>query len=98
MMRLPEELEQQLWQEIEIFEENEKMRYVTSVERFEIAKGRQEGRQEEASKLFLLLLESKFGAVNQQLQEKVRTADPELIETWTKQIFQAKTPEDLLDS
>jgi len=28
----------------------------------------------------------------------VRTADPELIETWTKQIFQAKTPEDLLDS
>ena len=60
--------------------------------------GRQEGRQEEASKLFLLLLESKFGAVNQQLQEKVRTADPELIETWTKQIFQAKTPEDLLDS
>ena len=102
MMRLPEELEQQLWQEIEILEENEKMQYVTSVQRFEIAKvrqeGRQEGRQEEASKLFLLLLESKFGAVNQQLQEKVRTADPELIETWTKQIFQAKTPEDLLDS
>ena len=102
MMRLPEELEQQLWQEIEILEENEKMQYVTSVQRFEIAKvrqeGRQEGRQEEASKLFLLILESKFGAVNQQLQEKVRTADPELIETWTKQIFQAKTPEDLLDS
>ena len=73
MMRLPEELEQQLWQEIEILEENETMQYVTSVQRFEIAKVRQEGRQEEASKLFLLLLESKFGAVNQQLQEKVRT-------------------------
>ena len=98
MMRLPEELEQQLWQDIETLDENEKMQYVTSVERMGIAKGRQEGRQEEASKLFLLLLESKFGAVNQQLQEKVRTADPELIETWTKQIFQAKTPEDLLDS
>ena len=98
MMRLPEELEQQLWQEIEILEENETMQYVTSVERIGIAKGRQEGRQEEASKLFLLLLESKFGAVNQQLQEKVNTADPELIETWTKHIFQAKTPEDLLDS
>ena len=98
MMRLPEELEQQLWQEIEILEENQKMQYVTSVQRFEIAKIRQEVRQEEASKFFLLLLESKFGAVNQQLQEKVNTADPELIETWTKQIFQAKTPEDLLDS
>lgn len=60
--------------------------------------GLQEGRQEEATKLFLLLLESKFGTVNQPLQEKVRNASPELIETWTKQIFQATTPEDLLDS
>ena len=60
--------------------------------------GLQEGRQEEATKLFLLLLESKFGDVNQPLQEKVRNASPELIETWTKQIFQATTPEDLLDS
>jgi predicted transposase/invertase (TIGR01784 family) len=63
-----------------------------------LQKGRQEGRREEASKLFLLVLESKFGQINQHLQEKVRTATPELIETWTKQIFQAKTPEDLLDS
>jgi hypothetical protein len=60
--------------------------------------GIEEGRQEEASKLFLLLLESRFGAVNQQLQEKVRTSNPERIEAWIKQIFQAKTPEDLLDS
>jgi len=60
--------------------------------------GRQEGRQEEATKLFLLLLESKFGVINQHLQEKVHAADPEKIETWTKQIFQATTPEDLLDS
>ena len=63
-----------------------------------LQEGRQEGRQEEATKLFLLLLESKFGDVNQPLQEKVRNASPELIETWTKQIFQATTPEDLLDS
>ena len=42
MMRLPEELEQQLWQDIDILEENEKMRYVTSIERFIIAKERQE--------------------------------------------------------
>ena len=54
MMKLPEELEQQLWHEIEAIEEKEKMRYVTSVERIGIAKGlqvglqqgREEGRQE----------------------------------------------------
>lgn len=42
MMRLPEDLEQQLWHEIETIEENQKMQYVTSVERFEIAKVQQE--------------------------------------------------------
>ena len=59
---------------------------------------RQEGRQEEASKLFLLLLESKFGSVNQQIQNKVSVASIELIESWSKQIFEATTPEDLLNS
>ncbi|MDP1615556.1 MAG: DUF4351 domain-containing protein [Methylococcales bacterium] len=58
----------------------------------------QEWRQEVAAKLFLLLLESKFGEVSHRLQEKVRTASPELVETWTKQIFQVNTPEELLDS
>jgi hypothetical protein len=34
MMRLPKALEQRLWQEIEAIEEEQRMRYVTSVERF----------------------------------------------------------------
>ncbi len=59
--------------------------------------GLEEGRQEEASKLFLLLLKSKFGSINQQLQDKVRAANAELIESWTKQIFDATTVEELLD-
>jgi len=58
---------------------------------------KEEGRQEEASKLFLLLLKSKFGSINQQLQDKVRAANAELIESWTKQIFDATTVEELLD-
>ena len=60
--------------------------------------GLEKGRQAEAAKLFMLLLESKFGSINQQIQHKVSTANPELIEAWTKQIFEASTPEDLLDS
>ena len=46
MMRLPAAMEQQLWHEIETIEESKKMRYVTSVEKIGIAKGRQEGWQE----------------------------------------------------
>ena len=46
MMKLPEDLEQQLWHEIETIEGNNKMQYVTSVERIGIAKGREIGLEE----------------------------------------------------
>jgi hypothetical protein len=46
MMKLPEELEQQLWHEIETIEGSAKMQYVTSVERMAIARGRKEGLEE----------------------------------------------------
>ena len=60
--------------------------------------GQEDGRQKEAAKLFMLLLKSKFGSVNQQIQDKVNAASPELIEKWTEQIFEATTPENLLNS
>ena len=46
MLRLPEELEEQLWSEIQTFETVEHMPYVTSVERIGIRKGIQEGIQQ----------------------------------------------------
>jgi predicted transposase/invertase (TIGR01784 family) len=67
-------------------------------ERHGIEKGLQQGRQQEAAKLFLLLLDSKFGVVSQELLTKIQQASPEEIEKWTKQIFQAETPEALLNS
>ena len=63
-----------------------------------LEKGIEKGRQEEAAKLFLLLLDSKFGPVSHELQSKIRQASPEEIEKWTKQIFNAETPEALLNS
>jgi hypothetical protein len=60
--------------------------------------GLQEGRQQEAARLFLLLLDSKFGSVSLEIQAKILQASPEEIEKWTKQIFQAETPEALLNS
>ena len=46
MMRLPNELEQQLWQDIETIEGETRMSYVTSVERLAIKRGIQQGRQQ----------------------------------------------------
>jgi len=94
MMRLPEELEQQLWQEIEILEENEKMQYVTSVERIGIAKGRQEGllegRQEGRQEGLLegeaemlgLMLNHRFGELSDAVVNKLRHASEDQLKVW----------------
>ena len=86
MMRLPEELEQQLWQEIEIFEENEKMQYVTSVERIGIAKGRQEGLQEGLlkgeAKMLGLMLGHRFGELSDAVVNRLRNASEDQLKEW----------------
>jgi flagellar biosynthesis/type III secretory pathway protein FliH len=90
MMRLPEELEQQLWQEIEILEENEKMQYVTSVERMGIAKGRQEGLQEGQQKGLLegeaemlgLMLKHRFGELSDAVVNRLRHASEDQLKEW----------------
>jgi predicted transposase YdaD len=46
MMRLPEQLKRSLWHNIEVLEEQEKMRYVTSVEQLYNEKWMQQGLQQ----------------------------------------------------
>ena len=48
------------------------MQYVTSVERFAIDKGREEGRREEAIRLLLRLLTHRFGEVSETVQTRLR--------------------------
>ncbi len=82
MMRLPEELEQQLWQEIEILEENQKMQYVTSVQRFEIAKVRQEGLLEGEAEMLGLMLKHRFGDLSDAVVKRLRQANEDQLKQW----------------
>ena len=82
MMRLPEELEQQLWQEIEILEENQKMQYVTSVQRFEIAKVRQEGLLEGEAEMLGLMLKHRFGELSDAVVNRLRLASEDQLKEW----------------
>jgi len=99
MMRLPEELEQQLWQEIEILEENEKMQYVTSVERMGIAKGRQEGRQEGLqegllkgeAKMLGLMLGHRFGDLSDAVVNRLKDASEDQLKEWLINAISAPT-------
>lgn len=74
MMRSPGELEQQLWQEIETIEESEKLQYVTSVEKFKIAKKRQEGLLKGKAEMLGLMRRHRFGGLSDAVVNRVRNA------------------------
>ena len=92
MLHLPDYLEQQLWQNTLELQEEKQMRYVTSVERMGIAKGRQEGRQEGLheglQKGLQRLLVKRFGPLPPVYQERIRTASIEHLSAWFDQALE----------
>jgi hypothetical protein len=56
LMNLPEDLERQFQVELDQFEESRSMKYVTSIERMSLERGRQEGRQDKVREIVLRLL------------------------------------------
>ncbi len=85
LMQLPEWLNSQVWQELEIIEEREKMQYITSVERIGIAKGRVEGE----SRLLRRQLERRFGLLPQWASDHLRSANENDLETWGEAVLTA---------
>ena len=95
LMTLPAWLETKIWQEMETIEEHKNMKYVTSVERIGIAKGRVEGRLEGRlegeSKLLKKLLERRFGALPAWATEKLSNASEPALEAWGEAVLSAPT-------
>jgi hypothetical protein len=58
--------------------------------------GRQEGRQEGEAALLLRLMERRFGPLNPNLRERVRTADADTLLVWGERLLTAATPAEIL--
>jgi hypothetical protein len=71
MMALPAELARSFDQELERFEEEQQMPYVTSIERHGIEKGLQQGRLQTLREVVVENLETRFGAAPEGLREQV---------------------------
>jgi hypothetical protein len=101
MMRLPKELDQRLWQEINSIEEEQRMRYVTSFERFHqeewmekgVEKGMEEGqalgRRQGESNLLRKQLRFRFGALPPNIERRIETADETELEQWGEALLTA---------
>ena len=97
LIRLPRALERILRQELAELEEQTKMSYVTSWERFAREEGIEKGRQEGEAKALLRQLEAKFGTPTPDLVTRVQTAEPEQIEVWLTRILTAGSPAGVFD-
>lgn len=58
-------------------------------------KGRQEGRQEEGARLVLRLLRMKFGSLEPEIEDRVRSADPDRLLEWGERVLTAESHQDV---
>jgi len=98
LMTLPAWLDTKVWQEIETIEKHKNMKYITSIERIGIAKGRVEGRVEGESKLLKRQLERRFGALPAWAIELLSNANEPSLEAWGEAILTAQTLEAVFNS
>ncbi len=66
----------------------------TFIERY-VQQGIEQGEQRGEAKIVLQLAEEKFGSVNDNLRERILTADSQTLLAWSKRILTAETPEAL---
>ena len=94
LMALPQELEQALWQDIQAYEEAERMTYVTSVERFGIQQGLEQGLEQglqqgqimRGREAILDVLETRFGSAPRDMTRRVnQIADESLLKRLLRQ-------------
>ncbi|MEI2691083.1 MAG: cytosolic protein [Anaerolineae bacterium] len=108
IMRLPDDLDDTVWQEVQRYEEANDMEYVTSVERIGMRKGRQQGleqgleqgieqgKREGLWTAIQLGLDLRFGAPGMALLPEIyKIEDVDVLKTITDAIKTAKNPEEL---
>jgi hypothetical protein len=101
MMRLPDPLEQALWNEIQTIEGERKMAYVTSVERLAVQRGLQQGeekgRVEGQAELVARLLTKRFGPLSAETQARLAQATSDQLERWGERLLDADSLEGVFD-
>ena len=89
MMKLPETLKNQLWQNLSNLEQEKKMAYVSSVERIGIEKGMKQGMQAGEALALQKLLTKRFGAIPSDAVGKITIASSDQLDAWLNLVMDA---------
>ncbi len=99
LIHLPPKLEIEYTISVYQLEESKKMRYVSSIERIGIEKGKlqgmSQGRQEGEASLLIRQLTRKFGELPQNYRERIVHADAETLLIWGERILEVEKLEDI---
>ena len=100
-MMLSKGLEKTFWKELQAFEEERKVTYVTTGERIGFEKGakqgRKEGIQEGELMLVLRLLNRRIGLIDPEIEAQVRSLSLEQLEALGEALLDFSQPSDLRD-
>jgi hypothetical protein len=88
---LPEMVEREFWQELQVFEEERRVTYVTNVERFGIEKGM----TQEAKLLILRQLTRRIGTIAPTTETQIRTLSLIQLEELGEALLDFSQPSDL---
>ena len=91
MMRLPDDLENKLWQDVIQIEGETKMQYVTSIERLATQRGHNVGKLEGQANLLERLLTKRFGPLTDDIHMRLKNATSDQLEHWACAILEAPT-------
>jgi hypothetical protein len=95
VLALPEGLEDQLWMEIEQWDEENRMHYLASFERKAEERGMEKGMEKGQVKFFSFLLQQRFGELPGWVEARVQQAAPEDLETWGIRVLSAGSLEEV---
>lgn len=99
MLRLPKERELQLRQNLaNDVEEGEKMRYISSIERFAMEEGIEKGIQQGQARGLSRQLVSRFGELPSWAQQKLANAAGPELDRWTDAVLDAESIEEVFGS
>ena len=96
MMKLPKENDARFRQTVVTFEEDLRMRYVTSIERLAKEEGVEQGTKSERMRILTRLLAYRFGELPLWAREKLSTASDVRLDEWLHAVLDAESLEDAL--
>jgi len=94
---MPRAFELKYHQEVELFEKENDVSYITTAERIGLERGILIGELRGEGRLCLYLLEERFGMVPEAYRNRVQTADAEAIQRWSGKIYKVNSIESVFN-